>query len=77
MSSSKAAADWMAAHVKAMTSEPGKSETAISGDLGYTWGTFTMTSNTDQTYKGHYIRVWTRRADGQWRLAADITEPSR
>jgi ketosteroid isomerase-like protein len=77
MTSSKAAAEWMTAHVKAMTSEPGKSETAASRDLGYTWGTFTMTSSTDQAYKGYYIRVWTRRTDGQWRVVADITEPSR
>jgi ketosteroid isomerase-like protein len=77
MSSSRAAADWMRGHVKAMTSEPGKSETATSRDLGYTWGTYTMTSTTDEASKGHYVRVWTRRADGQWRLVADITEPSR
>ena len=77
MTSAKAASEWMAAHVKAMASEPGKSETAASGDLGYTWGTFTMTSSNDQAYKGYYIRVWTRRADGQWRVVADITEPSR
>src|SRR4030095_7048355 len=77
MSSAKAAADWMTAHVKVMTSEPGKSETATSGDLGYTWGSFTMTSSTDQAYKGYYIRVWTRQADAQWKVVADITEPSR
>jgi ketosteroid isomerase-like protein len=77
MTSAKQAAEWMTTHVKAMTSAPGKSETATSRDLGYTWGTFTMTSSTDQAYKGYYIRVWTRRADGQWRLVADITEPSR
>jgi ketosteroid isomerase-like protein len=75
--SSTAAAEWMTAHVKAMTSEPGKSETAMSRDLGYTWGSFTMTSSTDQAYKGYYIRVWTRGADAQWRVVADITEPSR
>jgi ketosteroid isomerase-like protein len=77
MTSGKAAADWMTAHVKAMTSEPGKSEAAASGDLGYTWGSFTMTSSTDQAYKGYYIRVWTRQADGQWKVVADISEPSR
>jgi ketosteroid isomerase-like protein len=77
MSSAKAASDWMTAHVKAMTSEPGKSETATSGDLGYTWGSFTMTSSTDQTSKGYYIRVWTRQTDGQWKVVADISEPSR
>ncbi len=77
MTSAKAAADWMTAHVKAMTSEPGKSETAASGELGYTWGSFTMTSSTDQANKGYYIRVWTRQADGQWKVVADLTEPSR
>jgi ketosteroid isomerase-like protein len=77
MTSAKAAAEWMTAHVKAMTSEPGRSETAASRDLGYTWGAFTMTSSTDQADKGYYIRVWTRRADGQWKVVADITEPTR
>jgi ketosteroid isomerase-like protein len=64
-------------HVKAMTSEPLKSETAASRDLGYTWGRFTMTSSTSNEYKGYYVRVWTRRSDGAWQLVADIAEAER
>jgi ketosteroid isomerase-like protein len=72
MTTREAAAAWMRDHVKTMTSEPLKSETAASRDLGYTWGRFTMTSSTSNDYKGYYVRVWTRRSDGRWQLVADI-----
>jgi ketosteroid isomerase-like protein len=66
------ASAWMASNVKAMTSEPMKSETAASGDLGYTWGKVTETGAAGETRQGYYVRVWTRRADGTWQMAIDV-----
>ena len=77
MTTRDAAAGWIRDHVKAMTSAPIKSETSASRDLGYTWGTFTLTESPGKDSKGYYLRVWTRKANGSWQLAADVTEPSR
>jgi ketosteroid isomerase-like protein len=77
MTTRDTAAAWMREHVKTMTAVPIKSETAASRDLGYTWGSFTMTAADAKDSKGYYVRVWTRRADGAWQLVADISDPSR
>jgi ketosteroid isomerase-like protein len=92
MTSSTDAAKWLREHVKAMTSTPMKSETAASRDLGYTWGSFTVTISDDKPpasakatagkqasspKPGYYVRVGTRKADGAWQLVADISEASR
>jgi ketosteroid isomerase-like protein len=77
MTSSAEAAKWLTEHVTTMTSGPMKSETAESRDLGYTWGTFAMTTADRKASTGYYLRVWTRKADGTWQVVADITEPGR
>ena len=50
--------------------------TAASGNLGYTWGKFNVTSSDHTAPTGYYIRVWTRKADGSWQLVADVATPS-
>ena len=60
-----AALTWARAQ-PAVTAESLYAETARSGDLGYTWGTYE---------KGHYIRVWVRDAAGAWRVALDLDAP--
>jgi ketosteroid isomerase-like protein len=67
--------EWLNANVTSMTSTPEKAETAASGDLGYTWGPFTEERKDGTKQSGYYVRVWTRKADGQWQLVADITAP--
>ena len=67
------AAKWLASQVKAMTSEPLKSETGASGDLGYTWGKATVTGTDDKPVDGYYVRLWTFDAGKGWLLVADIT----
>lgn len=64
---------WLGAHVKAMTSEPMKSETGASGDLGYTWGKAVVTGSDGTREEGYYVRVWTLGDGGRWQLVADIT----
>jgi ketosteroid isomerase-like protein len=67
------AAQWLGTHVKAMTSEPLKSETGASGDLGYTWGKATITGPDGKPVEGYYVRLWTVGAGDRWQLVADIT----
>ena len=70
-----AAIEWLNANVKAWSTEPLKTETAASGDLGYTWGKFSVTPAARDAYTGYYVRVWTRKADGAWQLVAEVATP--
>jgi ketosteroid isomerase-like protein len=73
MASRDEAAKWLGAGVKAMTSEPLKSETGASGDLGYTWGKASITGPDGKPLEGYYVRLWTVGAGSRWQLVADIT----
>jgi ketosteroid isomerase-like protein len=73
MTSRDEAAQWLGTQVKAMTSEPIKSETGASGDLGYTWGKTTTTGTDGKPVDGYYVRLWTLAAGNRWQLVADIT----
>ena len=49
-----------------ITAESLYAESAASGDLGYTWGSYE---------KGHYVRVWVRDSAGAWHVALDLDAP--
>jgi ketosteroid isomerase-like protein len=52
---------------------------ARSGDLGYTYGVYallTVAGGTRATESGDYLRIWRRDADGEWRIALDLTSPA-
>ncbi len=55
-----------------MSCPPAKDETAQSGDLGYTYGSYVLERTPRES--GWYLRVWTRRS-GQWKLAFDLLVP--
>ena len=44
------------------------SEAAASGDLGYTYGR----RETGGAPAGHYVHLWTREGDGDWRLVVAV-----
>jgi len=55
-----------------------KVDVAKSGDLGYSQGTYTMTSTDPKTkrvltVKGKYVEVYKKQADGGWKDVADIS----
>src|SRR5262249_38331985 len=52
-------------------------ESARSGDLGYTWGTYIVTKQARGKVPDHgfYVRVWVREKNGQWKLALDALQP--
>lgn len=61
-----------------LTWEPIYSDIAQSGDLGYVYGSYTLTDNPKSAAaieKGYYARVWKRGADGKWKVALDVTSP--
>ena len=61
-----AALTWLATQPARTSAESLYAETAASGDLGYTWGSYEG---------GHYVRVWVRDAAGEWRVALDLDAP--
>jgi len=73
LTSRDAALAWLRTQVVSQTSEPLKSETGASGDLGYTWGKTAVTGADGKATEAYYIRVWTLGAGGRWQLVADIT----
>ena len=62
---------------------PDKAETSSDGTLGYTIGHWTLTvrdsTGPHEAYRGKYLTVWRRQADGSWKAEADVgnTEPER
>ena len=50
-------------------------DVSSAGDLGYSIGTFELTTNDPEgnpvTRKGKYTTVWRKQADGQWKVVSD------
>jgi ketosteroid isomerase-like protein len=65
-----AIAAWMKEHAAAMKATNTAAESALSGDLGYTYGTFEL----PPAKPGAYVRVWQRDAAGKWFVVADVTQ---
>lgn len=52
--------------------EPAGADIAARGDMGYSWGAWTITRDGKPEAAGNYVNVWRRDGDGDWRLAANI-----
>jgi ketosteroid isomerase-like protein len=52
--------------------EPQKGYVANSGELGYTYGVFTLTPSTQDTVLyGTYVSIWKKQVDGSWKFVLD------
>lgn len=49
-------------------------EISAGGDLGYTWGSYVSvpTEEGAEPGAGHYVTIWRKDSDGQWKVIADI-----
>lgn len=59
--------------------EPKTAEVAQSGELGYTWGTYTLSFNDStgmKTVYGKYVNVWRKQPGGLWKAIIDIGNQS-
>jgi len=53
-----------------------KGDVAVSGDLGYAYGTYELkATSTQPEERGNYARVW-RRAGGEWRVVSQVVSPA-
>ncbi len=62
-----------------LTWEPLRAE--ASGNLGYTFGGYTLVSKTsdglrDTTQYGNYVSIWKQKKDGTWRYVFDTGNPT-
>ena len=61
-----------------LTWQPAKADVARSEDLGYTYGAYELRANSadgQPTENGYYVRIWKKRADGDWKVVLDILNP--
>jgi ketosteroid isomerase-like protein len=63
---------WMKENAASMTASTGAADTARSGDLGYSYGTYDVKAA--QPQHGAYVRVWQRDAAGKWLVVADVVQ---
>lgn len=54
----------------ALTWKPEAATIGKSGDLGFTYGIWTLVAKGD-TSRGTYLTVWKKNSTGQWKYAAD------
>jgi ketosteroid isomerase-like protein len=60
-----------------ITWHPNQAGVAVSGDLGYTSGTYTMSfkdvSGKTISDTGKYLMVWKKQPDGEWKVLFDTS----
>jgi len=52
--------------------QPLLAEVAVSGEMGWTWGTYQVIVNGEQVSTGKYVNIWTLQADGRWKVRMDM-----
>jgi ketosteroid isomerase-like protein len=62
-----------------VTWETLKTDVAASGDLGYAYGTYSVTPKGSEkpSEQGNYARVWKRQGKGPWRVVFNVATPVR
>lgn len=52
-----------------MTWKPNDATVAVSGELGYTYGTYLLQpSAKDTVFYGTYVSIWKKQEDGKWKF---------
>ena len=55
-----------------LTWKPISGDISSSGDLGYTYGNYTMTLKADSSNRnGNYVSIWKKQAGGSWKFVLD------
>ena len=65
---------WLASQPAFTSADTRFTESSRSGDLGYSWGSYTRKAR-GAAEGGFYVRVWVRERNGQWKLALDVLQP--
>ena len=54
-----------------LTWEPQNGKVSSSGDLGYTWGNYTLKLTNGEVEKGKYLNIWAKE-NNEWRVIVDM-----
>ena len=55
-----------------LTWEPLSGDISCSGDLGYTYGLYTLVRKSDgNSSRGKYVTIWKKQEDGSWKFVLD------
>lgn len=52
--------------------EPAGADISARGDMGFSWGRWTLTRDGADPASGNYVSVWRRDGEGKWRFLANI-----
>ncbi|KAF0183797.1 MAG: nuclear transport factor 2 family protein [Hyphomonadaceae bacterium] len=52
--------------------EPAGADISARGDMGFSWGRWTLTREGAEPASGNYVSVWRRDGEGEWRFLANI-----
>jgi hypothetical protein len=61
-----------------MSWKPIDGRVATTGDLAYTYGSYSLSSPLDHEVilgNGYYVRLWRDRPEGAWGLILEVTSP--
>ncbi|MFA5136508.1 MAG: hypothetical protein WC489_03880 [Patescibacteria group bacterium] len=45
---------------------------AESGELGYTWGLYTLKTASGNITQGKYLNIWSKQTNGSWKVDMDM-----
>lgn len=72
---SAAAEQELAAHKAVLTWEPTFADVSNSGDLGYAYGLYELSDDSNAIVeRGNYLRIW-KKENGNWRVVLDVANP--
>jgi ketosteroid isomerase-like protein len=52
--------------------QPAGADISARGDMGFSWGRWTLTRPDAEPANGNYVSVWRRDGEGAWRFLANI-----
>lgn len=59
-----------------LTWKPKGGKITRSGELGYTWGIYTLVLSNKKIIKGKYLNIWIKQKDGSWKVEVDMGNTS-
>ncbi len=71
----EAAGAALAAESGALRWQPSHAGVALSGDFGYSYGTYERAATDGAVRPGNYVRAWRRLPDGTWKVIVDLLVP--
>ena len=64
---------WFATHPSSIAATTTTGDVSAAGDLGYTYGSYTI----NDAAPGSYVRIWARDGSGRWLLQVDAIAPPK